>query len=103
MARRYNAGIGPHELHHAGDVRDIVDETNAMFRNKHARGCGLTEADARRDLDKKVDALLKAAKEHAYKRDGEESDEFHGTSRGRNGRLDCSICPPPRPLRRRRR
>jgi len=100
MAARQQKSTGVHEMHHAQDVRDAVDETNALFSNRTIRKCGLTEAAARAAINAEIAKLVDQAKQEAYKRDGDKSADFHKTSDGRHGQIDCRLCEPAKKKRR---
>ena len=103
MAQRIERGTGLHEQHHAQDVRDAVDETNALFSNKTIRKCALDEAGARAAINAEIAKLVEDAKKEAYRRDTAKDQAFHASSEGKNGLLDCRVCDPPKKKRRRKR
>jgi hypothetical protein len=103
MAQRIERGVGLHEQHHAQDVRDAVDETNALFSNRTIRKCGLDEAGARAAINAEIAKLVEDAKKEAYRRDTAKDAAFHASSEGKNGLLDCRVCDPPKKKRRRKR
>jgi len=102
MAQRLERGVGLHEQHHAQDVRDAVDETNALFSNRTIRKCAATEADARKAIDAEVAKLVNQAKQDAFNRDSDKSEAFHKTSEGKHGQLDCRACEPAKRRRKKR-
>jgi hypothetical protein len=102
MAQRYQRQTGLHEQHHAQDVRDAVDETNALFSNKTIRKCATEEAAARAAINAEIAKLVEQAKQEAYRRDSDKSAAFHNTSEGRHGIVDCRVCEPVKRKRRRR-
>jgi hypothetical protein len=103
MAQRVEKSVAVHELHHAQDVRDAVDETNALFWTKPIRKCALEEADARAAIDAEIPKLIEQAKQEAYRLDTAKDNEFHGRSEGRHAQLDCRICDPAKRKRGRKR
>ncbi len=103
MAKRIERGVGLHEQHHAQDVRDAVDETNALFSNKTIRKCGLDEAAVRAAINAEIAKLVEDAKKEAYRRDTAKDRAFHASSEGKKGLLDCRVCDPPKKKRRRKR
>jgi hypothetical protein len=103
MAQRMQTKTGLHEQHHAQDVRDAVDETNALFSNRTIRKCAEEEAQARALINAEIAKLVDQAKQEAYRRDTDKSAAFHNTSEGRHGQLDCRECDPAKRKKRRKR
>jgi hypothetical protein len=103
MAKRMETRTGLHEQHHAQDVRDAVDETNALFSNRTIRKCAEEESQARALINAEIAKLVDQAKQEAYRRDTQKSADFHRTSEGAHGRLDCRECEPAKRKKRRKR
>ena len=81
-----------HERHHAVDVQAALEAINNQFKNRTVKGCGSTEAEARKEAELKMNSLVDRAKEQLKQRVDGDSNRFHQTPEGKSGIIDCRKC-----------
>jgi hypothetical protein len=81
-----------HERHHGEDIQKALEDLNNQFKNRTVKGCGTTEAEARKEAELKMNNLVDRAKEQLQQRVNRDSNTFHHTPDGQYGSIDCRKC-----------
>jgi hypothetical protein len=92
-ANAFTQSIKKHELQHAKDAQDTVNDINKAWAQKTERKCALTQAAAQKAVDDAIAKDVLAAQEAAQQELDQKTVAFHNSPAGAHATLDCRRCP----------
>ncbi len=92
-ANAFNLSTQNHELQHAKDAQNTVNDTNRAWANRSVRRCALTQAAALNAVAMAIAQDVLAAQTAAQEELHQKTVAFHNSPAGAHGTLDCRRCP----------